>query len=139
RMNMFCGRFQRHGDAAQDKVLRLFKRECGKFTDDIVHEKVVCAGKIGYLQRPLLHNSYRTLAEWSAQMEKYALLTAELRYRKGRRSNPLKAIIHCCWGFIRSYILRQGFRDGRVGFLCAKLSAKSSLQKNWRLWRLGQK
>ena len=39
RINMFCGRFQRYGDAAKDKVLRLFRRDSGKFTDDFIHEK----------------------------------------------------------------------------------------------------
>lgn len=137
RINMFCGRFQRFGDAGKDQVLRLFRRDAGAFTDDIVHEKVVCQGKIGYLQHPLLHNSYQTAAEWAEQMHRYALMTAQVRHSKGRRSNPLQAVIHSAWSFFRSYLLRQGFRDGRVGLLCAQLSAKSSFQKNMQLWRLG--
>lgn len=138
RLNMFCGRFQRYGDAAKDKVLRLFRREAGKFTDDVVHEKIICRGKIAYLQRPLLHNSFRTQAEWAAAMEKYAFLAAQLRHAKGRRSNPLKAVINGGWIFFRSYVLRQGFRNGRLGFIFAKLNAKSSFQKNLHLWRLSQ-
>jgi glycosyltransferase involved in cell wall biosynthesis len=138
RLNMFCGRFQRYGDAPRDKVLRLFKREASSFTEDFVHEKVICQGKIGYLQRPLLHHSSRTLAEWTAQMEKYALLTARLRHSKGRRSNPGKAVVNSLWIFFRSYILRQGFRDGRLGFIYAKLNAQSSFQKNLHLWRMGK-
>jgi glycosyltransferase involved in cell wall biosynthesis len=139
RLNMFCGRFQRHGDAAKDQVLRLFRRDSGRFTNDLVHEKVICRGKIGCLQQPLLHNSYRSVTEWAQQMEKYAVLTAKMRYEKGRRSNPVKAVIHSGWIFFRSYILRQGFRDGRIGYLFAKLNAKSSFQRNMLLWRLGSR
>lgn len=138
RLNMFCGRFQRHGDAARDKVLRLFQRNAGEFTNDIAHEKVICQGKIGYLQQRLLHNSSRTLTEWSAQMQNYTRLTAELRHAKGKRSNPLQAVLNGAWIFFRSYFLRQGYRDGRLGWLFAKLNAISSFQKNLQLWRLNR-
>lgn len=138
RLNMFCGRFQRYGDASKDKVLRLFRRGAAQFSEDLIHEKVVCSGATGQLQNPLLHNSSRTKTEWAAQMQKYALLTAELRYTQGRRSNPIKAGINAAWIFFRSYLLRGGFRDGRMGWLYATLNAKSSFTKNMRIWRLGQ-
>jgi len=137
RLNMFCGRFQRHGDASRDRVLRLFKRDCGEFTDDFVHEKVVCKGNVGGLKQRLFHHSSRTLPEWTAQMEKYTRLTAELRHSKGCRSNPCKAVLNGAWIFFRSYLLRQGYRDGRLGFIAAKLNAKSSFYKNLQLWQLG--
>jgi glycosyltransferase involved in cell wall biosynthesis len=136
RMNMFCGRFQRFGDASKDKVLRLFQRGSANFNQDIVHEKLICQGKIGFLKNPLFHNSYRTRQEWEAQMEKYAEMTAKLRYEKGKRSNPCKAVLNSGWIFFRSYILRQGFRDGATGLLFAQLNAKSSFKKNWLMWRL---
>ncbi len=135
RLNMFCGRFQRYGDAAQDRVLRLFQRHAGKFSDDIVHEKVICSGNIGHLHQPLLHNSCRTYGEWTAQMTRYAILAADQRYSQGRRSNPVKAGLSSAWIFLRSYILRLGFRDGQPGFTYACLNAKSSFQKHWRLWQ----
>lgn len=139
RLNMFCGRFQRYGDAARDKVLRLFQRNAGEFTNDIAHEKVICQGKIGCLHHRLFHNSSRTKAAWSAQMQNYTRLTAELRHAKGKQSNPFKAILNGAWIFFRSYFLRQGFRDGQLGFLYAKLNAQSSFQKNLQLWQLNKK
>lgn len=139
RLTMYCGRFQKHGDAAKDKVLRLFQRQQSQFTNDIVHEKVICQGQIGHLRQPLLHNAYRTLQEWAAQMNHYALLTAQLRFAKGRRSNPVKAWINCGWIFFRSYVWRQGFRDGRLGYIFAKLNAISSYRRNMALWNLGRK
>lgn len=135
RLNMFCGRFLRHGDAARDRVLRLFKREAGKFSDDIVHEKVICTGPIGHLHQPILHNSSRTPEEWAGQMSKYVNLSIQLRSAQGRHSNPWQAVLSSSWIFLRSYILRQGFRDGRLGFRFACFQAKSSFQKHWGLWR----
>jgi glycosyltransferase involved in cell wall biosynthesis len=136
RMNMFCGHFQRFGDASRDKVLRLFQKKFGSFTADFVHEKVVCEGTMGLLKSPLFHHSSRTESEWRAQMKKYATLAAQLRHQKGKRSNPLKAVMNSGWIFFRTYFIRMGFRDGKTGFLFAKLNAKYSFQKNMQTWRL---
>jgi len=136
RLTMFCGRFQRYGDASKDKVLRLFRRECGHFTDDFVHERMICSGRIGTLKHPLLHNAYRTEAAWAAQIHRYAIQTAELRHTKGKHTHPIKAYLSCFWAFFRSYILRSGYRDGHVGYLYAKLNAKSSYQRQMHLWQL---
>lgn len=138
RLTMYCGHFQKYGDAAKDKVLRLFLHDKGQFTSDLVHEKIICAGPVGVLQNPLLHNAYRSYDEWASQMHHYALLTARVRFNKGRRSNPAKAWISSIWIFFRSYIWRQGFRDGQIGYLFAKLNAISSYQRNMELWKLAR-
>lgn len=139
RLTLFCGRFQRYGDAARDRVLRLFRLGSAKFSDDTVHERVLCSGEIGYLHQALLHNSYRTHSEWASQMDHYARMSAQLRHAKGQRSNPLKALLSGGWIFLRSYILRKGYLDGRLGWIFAWLNAKSSFQKNWWLWQLRHK
>ena len=138
RMNMFCGRFQRYGDSSRDRVLRLFRKQAAEFSNDFVHEKVICTGKVGRLQNCLLHNSSRTLQEWTQQMNRYTELTAQLRFQKGKRSNPAKACLNSVWIFVRSYVLRQGFRDGYIGFQYARLNAISSFRKNMILWSLGR-
>ncbi len=138
RLTLFCGKFQRYGDAARDQVLRLFDRKAGKFTDDFIHEKVVCNGEIGRLTQALLHNCVNNKEDWVRQMKRYALLTAELRRQKGKRSNPFKAVVNSAWIFFRSYIIRLGFRDGRLGWWYAILNAYSSYIKNMHLWRLNR-
>ena len=40
----FCGRWMRHGDWYPDRVLRLFRRDRARFSDDRVHERVVVEG-----------------------------------------------------------------------------------------------
>ena len=44
RLSSFCGQWMRHGDWYPDRVLRLFRRERGRFSDDLVHERLVVAG-----------------------------------------------------------------------------------------------
>ena len=55
RRSSFCGRMMRHSGWFPDRVLRLFRRQKGRFTDDPVHERVVCDGKTARLKNSLLH------------------------------------------------------------------------------------
>src|SRR5690606_7412358 len=57
RSSRFCGQTIRFGLWRNDRVLRLFRREGGRFTDDLVHERVVCAEPMGHLRGTLYHDS----------------------------------------------------------------------------------
>ena len=47
---------------------------------------------------------------------------------KGKKSNPLKAVLHGFWAFFRTYIIRVGFLDGAQGFALAISNAFSMLE-----------
>ena len=49
RLSTFLGRAMRHSGWYPDYVLRLFRRENARFTDDLVHERVDCRGRIARL------------------------------------------------------------------------------------------
>src|SRR5262249_48305601 len=55
RLSTFLGRPMRHSGWFPDYVLRLFRREKARFTDDLVHERVICEGPIGRLSGVLDH------------------------------------------------------------------------------------
>ncbi len=44
RLSTFCGRPMRHSGWYPDYVLRLFRRGRARFSDDLVHERVICDG-----------------------------------------------------------------------------------------------
>ena len=46
RLSSFCGQWMRHGDWYPDRVLRLFRREAGRFSDDLVHERLRVHGEV---------------------------------------------------------------------------------------------
>ena len=57
RLSTFCGRPMRHSGWYPDYVLRLFRRDRARFSDDLVHERVICDGEVGRLKQPLTHRS----------------------------------------------------------------------------------
>ncbi|MEO8153808.1 MAG: glycosyltransferase family 2 protein, partial [Rhizobacter sp.] len=61
RLSRFCGQWMRHGDWYPDRVLRLFRRGRGRFTDDLVHERLRIEGRVERLAGDLLHDTMPTL------------------------------------------------------------------------------
>ena len=43
RRSSFCGRLMRHSGWWPDHVVRLFRRACGRFSADMVHERLLVA------------------------------------------------------------------------------------------------
>lgn len=125
RSSSFCGRPIRHGDWRNDRVLRLFRRAHARFTDDAVHERVDCPPPHGELAGLLLHDSVDTLQDAIEKTERYARLGAEKLRARGR-GGRISALVHGAWTFLRGYLLRLGFLDGRAGFTIAALNARGT-------------
>lgn len=125
RSSSFCGQPIRHGDWRNDRVLRLFRRSRARFTNDPVHERVDCPGTHRELAGLLLHDSIDSIADALEKTERYARLGAS-RLRARGRGGPVSALVHGGWTFIRGYLLRLGFLDGRAGYTIAALNARGT-------------
>jgi len=132
RASFFCGKRIRHGDWRNDKVLRLFRREHARFTDDLVHERVDCPPPHDVLPGLLLHDSVDSVEDMREKTVRYARLGAAKLRAKGRGGGVADAALHAGWTFVRGYLLRGGFLDGRAGFTIARLNALGS----WLKYRL---
>ena len=129
RLSQFCGIFIRHSGWYPDYVLRLFKRTKGRFSDDMVHERVILQGHAGRLTSPLLHYSYMTESDVTRKSEQYAAAAALQMFNNGKTATPADAPIHSGWAFFRTYCLRLGFLDGIAGFKIARMNARTTYIK----------
>ncbi|AZG09860.1 glycosyltransferase family 2 protein [Pigmentiphaga sp. H8] len=133
RLSSFCGRFIRHSGWWPDRVLRLFRRGTARFSDDLVHEKVVADGAVGHLAPHLLHYTYPDLDSAIAKMNRYSTDSAQALHARGRRAGVGAAIGHGAWTFVRLYVFKRGFLDGRHGFLLAATAAAGSFYRYAKL------
>jgi len=139
RLSSFCGQWMRHGDWYPDRVLRLFRREAGRFSDDLVHERlVVQGGDVGRLRGHLLHDTMPGLHEALAKMNRYTTGRAQDLLRAGRRASLAGALGHSLWAFLRSYVFRRGFLDGRLGLVLAMYVAEGTYYRHLKLWLLAR-
>ena len=126
RLSSFCGQWMRHGDWYPDRVLRLFRRDAGRFSDDLVHERLIVGGPIGRLNGELLHDSMPTLEGALDKMNRYTTGRALDKVRAGKGGGLVAALSHGLWAFFRGYVLRRGWLDGRLGFVLAVYVAEGT-------------
>lgn len=138
RRSTFCGRPMNHSGWFPDYVLRLFRREAGLFSDDIVHERVICQGKVARLNEPLTHHPVLRIEDALSRMDRYSTAGAEQLLAKGRRVTFMSGIFHGLWTFFRTYILRAGILDGREGFLLAAANAEGTYYRYMKAWLKGR-
>ena len=136
RLSRFCGQWMRHGDWYPDRVLRLFRRDCGRFSDDLVHERLIVEGSIQRLEGHLLHESMPTLDDALDKLNRYSAGRARDRVRAGKRGGLASALGHGLWAFIRCYLLKRGFLDGRLGLVLALYQAEGTYYRYLKMWLL---
>ena len=102
-----------------DAPLRLVKKDYGKFSDDIVHERLIVNGAVGKLQNKLQHFSFGSIEELINKINSYSTLGAIKLHATKKKTSYAKAVAHAFWRFIKIYFLKLGFLDGWPGFIIA--------------------
>lgn len=107
-----------------DKNIRLFRKEVGKYTG-LVHEKLMINGKISSLHNKMIHYSYHDYKSYKEKLKHYGILKAKEKYSKGASSNVLMQYIHSIFCFFQRFIIRLGIFDGKKGAIISYLMAYS--------------
>jgi len=136
RLSWYCGRFIRHSGWSPDFVDRLFIRGTARFSEDLVHERLLPTGPVAKLNNPMLHYSFINYSQVLQKIDRYSTASAEQAFAKGKTSSPLKAILHGIWSFFRTYILQAGFLDGAQGLALAISNAQGTYYRYIKLWHL---
>ncbi|WP_180126560.1 glycosyltransferase family 2 protein [Rhodoferax sp. BLA1] len=138
RSSWFCGRFIRHSGWTPDYVDRLFKRGSARFSDDLVHERLVHRGQSQSLKNALLHYSHRSFSDVLTKIDRYSTASAQQAWGRGKRSSVWGAVGHGLWAFVRTYVFKAGFLDGGHGLALAIANAEGSYYRHIKLWQLAQ-
>jgi len=134
RLSAFCGQWMRHGSWSRDIAVRLFRRGAARFSDDLVHERLIHEATAKRLPGYLLHNSITSIHDGLHKLNSYTTGRAQDQRRQGKHAGLGKAIGHGFWAFVRSYVIKRGFLDGRLGFVLAVLDAHNSYYRYLKLW-----
>ncbi len=144
RLNLYFGRWIRHGGFYPDRKLRLFRRGTARLSEGVgPHSTPQFAGPRGKLKGDMLHYAYPTMGIYLEHMNRYSNEIARLLAARGRisRSWPVflwNAVVNPAATFVYNYFFRLGFLDGREGLI---LHLNHSVYIHWKFikaWRLGQ-
>ena len=133
RLSSYLGQPMRHSGWWPDYITRLFRRGSARFSDVQVHEKLLVQGRTGRLRNHLVHYSFRSVEQVIAKMDAYSTASATAMAARGRSAGVGKAVLHGFFTFLRSYVLRAGFLDGRLGFVLAISNAEGAYYKYLKL------
>ncbi len=142
RRSLYMGRWIRGGGWYPDHQLRLYRRTRGRWEGAYIHESVKMDGgaRIGRLKGDLLHYTVRGAAHHHRMIgERYAPLGARQMFEQGRRTSALGVAVAAPAAFIRSFLLKGGFRDGLAGLAIARFAAHHAFLKHLLLWEMQKK
>jgi len=137
RENHFMGQRLKYGDAKSDRVLRLFRRDRGRYTGPSDHGEVqISSGSVGKLREKMTHFSVWDYDQLYEKIHRYSTLQAQQWSDKNRDTSYFKLLVRPMWRFFREYVLQRSFLDGKAGIQTAWIAAFYSFNKQARLWTI---
>lgn len=123
RRRTFIGASElRHGHL-NDAPVRLFNRSVTRFGESIVHESVEPRGPVSTLAGSLAHYAFVDAADLVGRGAAYARLKATGYREQGRSASAPGLLVRAAAAFTKSYVLKAGFLDGRLGVVSALSAA----------------
>lgn len=123
RLTRYLGVWVRGGGWYPDRKLRLVRRERARWAGTDPHDHLGVEGSRERLEGDLLHLSFHEVADHVEKLDQYTSIAAARMHEKGRRGALSRMLLQPPWKFFRMFILKGGFRDGRVGLILATLGS----------------
>ena len=139
RLSSYLGRPMRHSGWWPDEVVRLFKRGTARFSLDVVHERLLFDAPPARLTQALQHESFSSLEQVLDKVNRYSSAGAEKLAAEGRKAGLGTAIGRALWAFVRTYLLKAGFLDGREGLMLAISNAEGVYYRYLKLMLLNER
>jgi glycosyltransferase involved in cell wall biosynthesis len=118
RSDVFLGKTLRYGETSRVRLVRLAKRQAGKWTRS-VHEVWSIQGKTGELHNPLLHDPHSSVSKFLTDIDRYSTINARVFRKQGVPKSAWPILVYPAAKFLRNYFLLEGFRDGTPGAIMA--------------------
>lgn len=138
RRTQYLGRWIAHSGWYPDYQMRLYRKAASYWDGVSPHEVAHVRGRVEILSGELLHYTKRNLSEHQLVMDRYTTLAAEYLYNHGKRMRGIDLFVVPIAAFIRTYLLKQGFRDGIPGLIIAMQTAYSVFLKFAKVWEQQQ-
>ena len=133
RINIVFNKKMQYGEMAPDFVLRLMRVDSGLW-EGIVHEKFNTNDIIKKLNNEILHYTYTSWEQYFDKFNKYTSLMAKRMKDEGKKTRAFDIVLRPFFSFIRAYILKCGFKDGKLGFIFAILNSVYTFTKYTKLY-----
>ena len=139
RRSWYLDRFIMHSGWYPDKLFRVFRHGGITIGGIRPHEELRPVNKAGELDGDIVHYPYENFFQHMDKINEYTQDAALDLYSRGKRGSLGSAIGHAIGKFLKQYVLKAGFRDGKAGFIVAVHGFFYTFQKYIRLVELEMK
>jgi hypothetical protein len=137
RRNHFLGHPIGFGPWKNDRCLRLFRRDLGRYVGPTDHAEVeLSTGTVGQLSARMIHYTCTSYAQYLPKLARYADVQSRVWHEAGRRTHLGHLLLRFPLRFLQGYVWRLGFLDGLAGLQVCLLVAYLSYLKHAYLWQL---
>ncbi len=134
RRSYFFDRMIDHCGWGNEHVLRLFRREEGRYDGRQVHAKVTIPGRPERIEEPIIHHTYSDFDEYFGQFQRFTTWSAEDLQKRGRTASWTNLCLRPLFRFWKMYFLKRGFLEGKHGFILCTLASFQVFTRYAKLW-----
>ena len=124
----------KHSGWYPDYQMRLYRKDKSYWDGVAPHQTARVDGRVETLDGEFLHYTKRSLSEHARVTDSYATLAAEHIANGGRKIGAFGIVSNAIAAFFRTYIFKQGFRDGVPGLIIAGFTAYGVFLKCAKVW-----
>jgi len=117
-----------------NRRIRFFRKSKGHYPPKLVHESITVDGRIQKASGFILDYGAVDLKTHLDKTNLYSTLRAEEKFAKNKKSSLLKLIFIMPLAFIKSYIIKRSFLNGKRGFIGAINTAYYAFIKEAKLY-----
>ena len=139
RMTSYCGQWIKHGGWYPDKKVRLINKHKARWGGINPHDELIVNGLVKEVKGDILHYSYYSIEGHQQQAEKFSSITAEHLFQLGKKTSLFRIYVKPVVRFLRDFIFKRGFMDGKNGFIIACISAHAVYLREKKLKSLHEK
>lgn len=132
RLNVAFGQLMKHGPMSPDYSLRLYPRTAVQW-EGAVHEHANITVPLHQMKNVMRHYTYNSWKSYFDKFNRYTSINAENLKKRGKKASAGTVLSHAFFAFIKAYIMKQGFREGFLGFIMSLMAAYADLVKYLKL------
>ena len=125
-IHFFMGQQVRYSGWQNDKTIRFIQRDKCRYNNNRVHEEILTEGlNIGIFKSKFLHYTYKDTVHFVRKQVRYARWSAEDHDAETNHITWYHLAIKPFYRFLKHFIFKLGFLDGRVGLIISSVAAWS--------------
>lgn len=132
----YLGKWIHHSGWYPDHKVRLFDRRKAEWGGTNPHDRIEIDSSTELLQGDLYHYSYENLSAHIQTINNFTSISAKEMHLKGRKAGLGKLLLNPFFKFLKSFFLKRGFLDGRVGLFIAITGSFYVFLKYLKLWEM---